>query len=97
MLLYWTNNLNKRGRVITMLLSAVGISIAANTIRNALLAWFHGTDQRGMFVWLHDSWGGDLYSALMLLGIVGLFQMLERFEARMKPELSREGNQEGDE
>jgi cyanoexosortase B len=97
MLLYWTNNLNKHSKIITMLLSAVGISIVANTIRNALLAWFHGTNQSGMFVWLHDSWGGDLYSALMLLSIVGLFQILERFEAKMKPELAPGGNREGDE
>ncbi|MEY3827519.1 MAG: hypothetical protein RLZZ148_2339, partial [Cyanobacteriota bacterium] len=34
------------------------------------------------FVWLHDSWGGDLYSALMLLSIVGLFRLLEKYETR---------------
>ena len=83
MLLYWTDTIGDRRKVFTMLGSAVGISIAANTIRNALLAWFHGTGQDSKFVWLHDSWGGDLYSALMLLSIVGLFRLLEKYEARI--------------
>ena len=83
MLLYWTDTIGDRRKVFTMLGSAVGISIAANTIRNALLAWFHGTGQESKFVWLHDSWGGDLYSALMLLSIVGLFRLLEKYETRI--------------
>ena len=83
MLLYWTDTIGDRRKVFTMLGSAVGISIAANTIRNALLAWFHGTGQDSKFVWLHDSWGGDLYSALMLLSIVGLFRLLEKYETRI--------------
>ena len=82
MLLYWTDTIGDRRKVFTMLGSAVGISIAANIVRNALLAWFHGTGQDSKFVWLHDSWGGDLYSALMLLSIVGLFRLLEKYETR---------------
>ena len=82
MLLYWTDTIGDRRKVFTMLGSAVGISIAANIVRNALLAWFHGTGQESKFVWLHDSWGGDLYSALMLLSIVGLFRLLEKYETR---------------
>lgn len=82
MLLYWTDTIGDRRKVFTMLGSAVGISITANIIRNALLAWFHGTGQESKFVWLHDSWGGDLYSALMLLSIVGLFRLLEKYETR---------------
>ncbi len=83
MLLYWTDTIGDRRKVFTMLGSAVGISITANIIRNALLAWFHGTGQESKFVWLHDSWGGDLYSALMLLSIVGLFRLLEKYETRI--------------
>jgi len=83
MLLYWTDTIGDRRKVFTMLGSAVGISIAANIVRNALLAWFHGTGQESKFVWLHDSWGGDLYSALMLLSIVGLFRLLEKYETRI--------------
>lgn len=82
MLLYWTDTIGDRRKVFTMLGSAVGISITANIVRNALLAWFHGTGQDSKFVWLHDSWGGDLYSALMLLSIVGLFRLLEKYETR---------------
>lgn len=83
MLLYWTDTIGDRRKVFTMLGSAVGISITANIVRNALLAWFHGTGQDSKFVWLHDSWGGDLYSALMLLSIVGLFRLLEKYETRI--------------
>jgi cyanoexosortase B len=83
MLLYWTDTIGDRRKVFTMLGSAVGLSITANIIRNALLAWFHGTGQESKFVWLHDSWGGDLYSALMLLSIVGLFRLLEKYETRI--------------
>ena len=83
MLLYWTDTIGDRRKVFTMLGSAVGISITANIVRNALLAWFHGTGQDSKFVWLHDSWGGDVYSALMLLSIVGLFRLLEKYETRI--------------
>ena len=83
MLLYWTDTIGDRRKVFTMLGSAVGISITANIIRNALLAWLHGTGQESKFVWLHDSWGGDVYSALMLLSIVGLFRLLEKYETRI--------------
>jgi cyanoexosortase B len=48
------------------------ISVASNVIRNALLTFFHGTGNQAAFHWLHNSWGGDLYSA----GILGLLLLL---------------------
>ena len=49
-----------------------------NIIRNATLTYFHGTDMTGAFEWLHDSWGGDVYAALMLGALVVLVQLLEK-------------------
>lgn len=93
MLLYWTNNLRDHRKTLIVLTGAVGISISANIVRNALLAWFHGTGQNDKFVWLHDGWGGDVYSALMLLSIVGFLNLLERRSEAIKPEkLSGDGN-----
>ena len=66
-LLYWTDNLSSKRKSIWFLSTAVIISVTANIIRNTLLTFFHGTGKDGAFHWLHDSWGGDLYSACMLL------------------------------
>ena len=78
MLLYWTDNHRDRSKVITLLSSAIIISVVANIIRNTMLTFFHGTGRDGLFAWLHDSWGGDLYSALMLGIIVLLINFLDR-------------------
>ncbi|MDJ1184393.1 cyanoexosortase B [Roseofilum casamattae] len=71
MLLYWTGAIESRRKVILLLVGSVGISVLANIIRNSLLTYFHGTGNDALFHWLHESWGGDLYSAGML-GIVVL-------------------------
>ena len=78
MLLYWTDNHRDRTKVITLLSSATIISVVANIIRNTILTYFHGTGRDELFVWLHDSWGGDLYSAMMLGIIVLLINFLDR-------------------
>ncbi len=78
-----------------MLLSAFGISVGANIVRNALLAWFHGTGQEANFKLLHDSWGGDLYSVFMLLLILLVFQIMQYREAVKKQSPAQEeGNQD---
>ncbi|MGF1541476.1 MAG: cyanoexosortase B [Pleurocapsa sp.] len=71
MLLYWTANLSDRALAWGVLVLATIISVIANIFRNTLLAFFHGTGRDDLFVWLHDSWGGDVYSTLML-GIIFL-------------------------
>lgn len=81
MLLHWTNTIGDGRKVRLLLASAFAISVGANIIRNALLAWFHGTGQESNFELLHDSWGGDLYSVLMLLTIVLVFQIVQYREA----------------
>ncbi|MUH01728.1 cyanoexosortase B [Scytonema sp. UIC 10036] len=79
MLLYWTGALSSRRTTIWFLSTAVVISVSANIIRNTLLTFFHGTGQEGAFHWLHDSWGGDLYSALMLLVLVPTLNWLDQY------------------
>ncbi|QLE55160.1 cyanoexosortase B [Nostoc sp. TCL26-01] len=79
MLLYWTGTLASRRITIWFLSTGVIISVIANIIRNTLLSYFHGTGQEGAFKWLHDSWGGDLYSALMLLSLVPLLNWMDSY------------------
>ena len=79
-LLHWTGRLSNRWMTVSLLTGAAGISITANIIRNTLLTWFHGTGQDANFEILHSGWGGDLYSALMLLAIVGLLKYFESWQ-----------------
>jgi cyanoexosortase B len=80
LLLHWTGSLNNRKKSILLLAGAASISIFANIIRNTLLSWFHGNNYEQLFIWLHDGWGGDAYSALMLGTIVLLVNVLNRFD-----------------
>ncbi|MBD2207389.1 cyanoexosortase B [Calothrix sp. FACHB-1219] len=79
MLLYWTGALSSRRTTQWFLISAVVISISANIIRNTALTFFHGTGQEAAFKWLHDSWGGDLYSACMLVLLVPLLNKINSY------------------
>lgn len=77
-LLYWTNNLKNCQKTSLLLSSAVVISVGANILRNTILAYFHGTGKDQLFTWLHDSWGGDIYSAMMLGTIVLFLNLIDR-------------------
>ncbi|MDZ8186515.1 MAG: cyanoexosortase B [Nostoc sp. ChiSLP02] len=79
MLLYWTGSLSSRRTTIYFLSLAVIISITANIIRNTLLTFFHGTGKEAAFTWLHDGWGGDLYSACMLVSLVPLLNWMNNY------------------
>jgi cyanoexosortase B len=72
MLLHWTQLWRSRRIVWGFLAATTVISVSSNIIRNTILTYFHGTAQDGAFKWLHDGWGGDVYSALML-GMLVLF------------------------
>ena len=87
MLLYWTENLSDRQKTTILLIGAVLISVIANIIRNTILAFFHVTRQDQLFTWLHDSWGGDIYSAAMLGAIVLLIKFLDKFN--LEPEIEQ--------
>ncbi len=77
MLLYWTGAISSKNKSILFVVSAAAISVVANILRNTLLTFFHGTGQAGLFHWLHDSWGGDMYSALMLGLLVVLINWVQ--------------------
>ena len=85
MLLYWTGALSSRRTTVWFLSTAVVVSVTANIIRNTLLSFFHGTGQQAAFEWLHDSWGGDLYSAIMLLLLVPILNRLDRYFSEPLP------------
>ena len=91
-LLYWTDNLSSKRKSMWFLSTAVIISVTANIIRNTLLTFFHGTGKDGAFHWLHDSWGGDLYSACMLLVLIPVMNWIdsyfsEDFETNLEEEV----------
>ncbi len=90
MLLYWTGVLSSRRTTIWFLSTAVVLSITANIIRNTLLSFFHGTGQQAAFEWLHDSWGGDLYSAIMLLLLVPILNRFDRYFSEPEATLSED-------
>ncbi len=82
LLLNWTDMMRSRKFIGFFLGCAVALSVVGNIIRNTILVYFHGTGQDALFVWLHDSWGGDLYSA----GILGiLVWWIGKFEPKPTP------------
>jgi cyanoexosortase B len=78
-LLHWTDTLSSRRKSIWFLSIAAIISVTANIIRNTLLTFFHATGQDGAFHWLHDSWGGDLYSACMLIILIPAINWIDNY------------------
>lgn len=77
MLAYWTGVYTSRPRTVLLFGGTVLISLMGNILRNTLLSYFHGTGRSGAFEWLHESWGGDLYSALMLLTTILLLRLIQ--------------------
>ncbi|MFQ4135124.1 cyanoexosortase B [Nodosilinea sp. PGN35] len=77
MLAYWTGAHASRLRTVLFFGGTVAISVVGNIFRNTFLSYFHGTGRDGAFEWLHESWGGDLYSALMLLTIILLLRLIQ--------------------
>ena len=79
MLIYWTQLWQSRFRMGAFLTGTIAISVVGNIIRNAVLSYFHGVGNESAFHWLHDSWGGDVYSAIMLLLLIGLVSLVQRY------------------
>ena len=79
MLLYWTGAIGSRVKTISLLSSTVVISVTANIIRNTILTIFHGTGQDEAFHWLHEGWGGDMYSACMLGLLVLMMNWIDSY------------------
>ena len=70
MLLDQTGAIKSRAKTTFLLISAVLLSVSANILRNTMLTIFYGTGQDEVFHWLHDGWGGDMYSACMLVLLI---------------------------
>ncbi len=86
MLLYWTNNLRSRPFCVTFLIGTILISVTANILRNTLLTYFHGTGQEAAFHWLHNGWGGDVYSTAMLGLLIVLSNQMEKIFPPSSPQ-----------
>lgn len=78
-LTYWTGLNRSRLRTGLFFIGTIGVSVVGNIIRNATLTFFHGAKMTSAFEWLHDSWGGDVYSAAMLGLLVVLIRLLETY------------------
>lgn len=78
-LAYWTGLNRSRLKTSLFFAGTIAISIIGNIIRNATLTFFHGAKMTSAFEWLHDSWGGDLYSAAMLGLLIVLVRLLETY------------------
>ncbi|MBE9135703.1 cyanoexosortase B [Nodosilinea sp. LEGE 07088] len=91
-LLHWTGNLRSRTKTGMLLVGAAVISVVGNIIRNTLLTFFHGTDQTSLFDWLHAGWGGDVFSALLLLSVLMLSQGVDSAENALSIASSRYGD-----
>ncbi|HEY9651156.1 MAG TPA: cyanoexosortase B [Coleofasciculaceae cyanobacterium] len=85
MLLYWSGAWVSRKTTCIFLLGAALTSVVANIIRNTLLTFFHGTGQDSAFAWLHEGWGGDTYSGLMLILLIPLLNTIERYFSAQTP------------
>ncbi len=90
LLLYWTGQTSRK-TIALFYIGIVMISVTANIIRNTFLTFFHGTGQDAAFQWLHDGWGGDVYSTAMLGLMVVWLRSLEAWTAENhEPEIEPE-------
>ncbi|HEY9688551.1 MAG TPA: cyanoexosortase B [Coleofasciculaceae cyanobacterium] len=90
MLIYWSGTVRAKSPLVLFLVGTTAISVAMNIVRNTILAYLHGTGQDGMFDFMHEGTGGDLYSAVMLMAVVLWFRAIERFHLAQVADLDRE-------
>lgn len=69
-LTYWTGIYRSRLRTGIFFVGIILVSVIGNILRNTILTFFHGHSMSEAFHWLHESWGGDVYSAIMLGSLV---------------------------
>lgn len=84
-LLYVTGGWQSRFKTALFLLGIGGLTAIANILRNTMLAYLHGTEQKLAFDWLHEGWGGDLYSALTLGGLLWVWRGVAWLGDRWQP------------
>jgi cyanoexosortase B len=90
MLLYWTGLWKSNSRSLTFMGAVVMLSFLANVLRNTILSFFHGGGNENAFEWLHEGWGGDVFSLVMLGGVFWLLTSIEQHWPLERP--SGEGN-----
>lgn len=93
LILHRTGNIASHKKAIALITGAALISVMGNIIRNTFLTFFHGTGRTGLFEWMHDSWGGDVFSALLLLSVLMLMQGIDKAANTLSatPSVSRGG------
>ena len=69
-LTHWTGLYLSRLRTRLFFVGIIAVSVVGNILRNTILTFFHGNGMSAAFHWLHESWGGDIYSAAMLGSLV---------------------------
>jgi cyanoexosortase B len=92
MLLYWTGVWRSRSRSFSFLGGVIVLSFLANVLRNTILSFFHGGGNNSAFEWLHEGWGGDVFSLVMLGGVFWLLTSIERHWPIPSPAEPGEGN-----
>ena len=78
-LTYWTGLNRSRLKTSLFFVGILFVGVMGNIIRNTVLTYFHGAQMDKAFDWLHESWGGDLYSAAMLGMLVVIIRLLEQY------------------
>ena len=76
-LTYWTGVYRSKLRTSVFFVGIVLVSVIGNIIRNTILTFFHGNSMSEAFHWLHESWGGDVYSAVMLGALVLIINAIQ--------------------
>jgi cyanoexosortase B len=78
-LTHWTGLNRSRFQTTIFFIAIVLVSVLGNIFRNTLLTFFHGMGMTEAFAWLHESWGGDLYSAITLGSLILVVQAIQRY------------------
>ncbi|MEM7793803.1 MAG: cyanoexosortase B [Cyanobacteria bacterium P01_C01_bin.118] len=76
-LTYWTGIHRSRLRTGVFFVGIILVSVIGNILRNTILTFFHGNSMDAAFHWLHESWGGDVYSAVMLGALVVIVNTIQ--------------------
>lgn len=77
-LTYWTGIYRSKLRTGIFFVGIVLVSVVGNILRNTILTFFHGHSMSAAFHWLHESWGGDVYSAVMLGSLVLIVNTIQK-------------------
>ena len=78
-LTYWTGIYRSRLRTGIFFVGIILVSVIGNILRNTILTFFHGNSMTEAFHWLHESWGGDVYSVIMLGSLVLVVNAIQNY------------------